>query len=337
MQAGVDAADRQAEGAQPPSACRRSGRPGGQSSSSRRRRRCGVRGTSAPAHGRPAPCPSDCLANGRSRSTSLPTRLTTPIVSGKRGRHPERRLASTPACRTAPADEQQHQQQHVQLRQVPRQQRCHPVEPPGASDHARLRWRRPGRPGLGRERVASGERYDVAGRSCQADAPGAGPDAQERPRLAAGRAQAGCRHGDSNGRRRRVRADGRRHRRGVRAGRRTRRIVREVDEAALARGLERIKQSMGTAVARGRLSEADRDAAVGRLRGVTDMERLLADCDLVDRGRDRERAGQAGGLHGAGRRLRAGDDPGQQHLVDPDHRPGERDEAAGPGARACTS
>ena len=58
-------------------------------------------------------------------------------------------------------------------------------------------------------------------------------------------------------------------------------FVREVDDAALARGMERIQQSMGTAVARGRLSEEDRDAAVARLRGVTDLERLLADCDLV--------------------------------------------------------
>jgi 3-hydroxybutyryl-CoA dehydrogenase len=57
-------------------------------------------------------------------------------------------------------------------------------------------------------------------------------------------------------------------------------VVREVDEATLARGMERIQQSMGTAVSRGRLGEADRDAAVARLTGVTSLE-ALASCDLV--------------------------------------------------------
>ncbi|MFN8635922.1 MAG: 3-hydroxybutyryl-CoA dehydrogenase [Chloroflexota bacterium] len=57
-------------------------------------------------------------------------------------------------------------------------------------------------------------------------------------------------------------------------------IVREVDEAVLARGLERIDQSMGTAVARGRLSAEDRDAARARLSGVTDLADL-GGCDLV--------------------------------------------------------
>jgi 3-hydroxybutyryl-CoA dehydrogenase len=57
-------------------------------------------------------------------------------------------------------------------------------------------------------------------------------------------------------------------------------IVREVDRDILARGLGRIEQSMATAVARGRLSEADREAANDRLRGVTDLE-ALAECDLV--------------------------------------------------------
>jgi 3-hydroxybutyryl-CoA dehydrogenase len=44
--------------------------------------------------------------------------------------------------------------------------------------------------------------------------------------------------------------------------------------------MERIHLSLGTAVARGRLSEADRDAAVSRMRGVTDLGDL-AGCDLI--------------------------------------------------------
>ena len=57
-------------------------------------------------------------------------------------------------------------------------------------------------------------------------------------------------------------------------------IVREVDQDILSRGLGRIEQSMNTAVARGRLTTTDRDAAQDRLRGVTDLADL-AECDLV--------------------------------------------------------
>src|SRR5687768_11739499 len=57
-------------------------------------------------------------------------------------------------------------------------------------------------------------------------------------------------------------------------------IVREVDDGTLARGMERLHQSMATAVGRGRLNEADRDAAAARLSGVTDLA-ALAGCDLV--------------------------------------------------------
>src|ERR1043165_1912131 len=43
-------------------------------------------------------------------------------------------------------------------------------------------------------------------------------------------------------------------------------VVREVDDAVLGAGLGRIKQSMDTAVQRGRLAGEDRDAAQRRLR-----------------------------------------------------------------------
>jgi 3-hydroxybutyryl-CoA dehydrogenase len=57
-------------------------------------------------------------------------------------------------------------------------------------------------------------------------------------------------------------------------------IVREVDRDVLDRGLGRIEQSMAGAVGRGRLTEADRDAARGRMRGVTELADLSG-CDLV--------------------------------------------------------
>jgi 3-hydroxybutyryl-CoA dehydrogenase len=57
-------------------------------------------------------------------------------------------------------------------------------------------------------------------------------------------------------------------------------VVREVDDAVLARGLERLDQSMQGAVRRGRMTDDEREAARSRLRGVTSLEEL-GDRDLV--------------------------------------------------------
>src|ERR671932_543187 len=57
-------------------------------------------------------------------------------------------------------------------------------------------------------------------------------------------------------------------------------LVREVNQELLDKGLARIQKSLDTAVARGKLGQADRDAAWGRIRGTTRMGDL-ADRDLV--------------------------------------------------------
>ncbi len=57
-------------------------------------------------------------------------------------------------------------------------------------------------------------------------------------------------------------------------------VVREVSQELLDKGLDRIQQSMRTAVDRGKLAAEQRDAALGRLRGTTSLEDL-ADRDLV--------------------------------------------------------
>lgn len=57
-------------------------------------------------------------------------------------------------------------------------------------------------------------------------------------------------------------------------------IVREVTGGLLEAGLARINSSMERAVAKGKLSAADRDAARGRIIGTTDMA-AFAGCDLV--------------------------------------------------------
>lgn len=57
-------------------------------------------------------------------------------------------------------------------------------------------------------------------------------------------------------------------------------IVREVDEALLQKGLDRIRASMAKAVERGKLSAVEMEAAWGRIRGTLQMEDFAA-CDLV--------------------------------------------------------
>jgi 3-hydroxybutyryl-CoA dehydrogenase len=57
-------------------------------------------------------------------------------------------------------------------------------------------------------------------------------------------------------------------------------IVREIDDNLLKKGRARIETSMRTAVDRGKLSAAERDAALERLRGTTDMADFAA-CELV--------------------------------------------------------
>lgn len=57
-------------------------------------------------------------------------------------------------------------------------------------------------------------------------------------------------------------------------------IVREVSQEFLDKGMARIEKSLGRAVDKGKMEAADRDAALGRLSGTTELADL-ADCDLV--------------------------------------------------------
>ena len=57
-------------------------------------------------------------------------------------------------------------------------------------------------------------------------------------------------------------------------------VVRESDQAALDKGLGRIKKSLDKLVSKERVSRADADAAFGRLTGTLELKGL-ADCDLV--------------------------------------------------------
>src|SRR5579864_2201664 len=57
-------------------------------------------------------------------------------------------------------------------------------------------------------------------------------------------------------------------------------IVRELNDELLSKGRQRIEHSLDTAVNRGKLSSADRDATLGRLSGTTSFADF-ARCDLV--------------------------------------------------------
>lgn len=57
-------------------------------------------------------------------------------------------------------------------------------------------------------------------------------------------------------------------------------VVREVNDALLQRGLDRIRKSLGKGVSRGKLSQEEADQAMARIQGTLDLADF-ADCDLV--------------------------------------------------------
>jgi 3-hydroxybutyryl-CoA dehydrogenase len=57
-------------------------------------------------------------------------------------------------------------------------------------------------------------------------------------------------------------------------------VLREVDEATLAKGVGKIEKQLARAVEKGKSSQEDADAVRGRIHGTVDY-RDLADCDLV--------------------------------------------------------
>ena len=57
-------------------------------------------------------------------------------------------------------------------------------------------------------------------------------------------------------------------------------VLREVDDATLAKGIGKIEKQLARAVEKGKSSQEDADAVRGRIQGTTDYGDL-ADCDLV--------------------------------------------------------
>src|ERR1700716_4344453 len=57
-------------------------------------------------------------------------------------------------------------------------------------------------------------------------------------------------------------------------------VLREVDDAALQKGIGRIEKQLARAVEKGKSSQEDADAVRGRIHGTVDYGEL-ASCDLV--------------------------------------------------------
>jgi 3-hydroxybutyryl-CoA dehydrogenase len=57
-------------------------------------------------------------------------------------------------------------------------------------------------------------------------------------------------------------------------------VLREVDDATLAKGIGKIEKQLARAVEKGKSSQEDADAVRGRIQGTTDYK-ALAECDLV--------------------------------------------------------
>src|SRR5258708_16964638 len=57
-------------------------------------------------------------------------------------------------------------------------------------------------------------------------------------------------------------------------------VVREVEQKFLDKGIGGIEKSLGKFVEKGKMTGADRDASLGRLKGTVKLEDL-ADCDIA--------------------------------------------------------
>ena len=157
-----------------------------------------------------------------------------------------------------------------------------------------------------------------------------------RRRRRAAEAGAAAARAGGQGRRGRLRHHGRRHRRGLRQGRVRRRLgdagAGEVGEARARRSTT----SLDKAVVRGKLAEADRDAALGRITW-SDRARRPRRRRPGDRGRGRGAERQEGALRLARRDLQAGRRAGHHHLEPAGDRVRDGRPAGRPTWSGCTS
>ena len=106
----------------------------------------------------------------------------------------------------------------------------------------------------------------------------------------------------------------------------------DVHEPGLQKGVANVHKSLDKFVAKEKLSAADAEAAKKRLHAATEMS-ALASVDLCVEAVTENLDVKTKVFQQADELLPAGRDPGQQHLVDLDHRARGADEARGAGHR----
>ena len=109
-------------------------------------------------------------------------------------------------------------------------------------------------------------------------------------------------------------------------------IVAEIDAAAADAGRERIERSLTQAVDRGKLTEAERDAALGRLTFTTDIGEL-ADRQLVVEAVVEDEALKTEVFRRWTSVVSDGGDPGVEHQLDPSDEAGHRHPTTRAGRR----
>ncbi len=110
-------------------------------------------------------------------------------------------------------------------------------------------------------------------------------------------------------------------------------ILCDVEQNLLDRALSQIRANLGREAAKGKLAEADVEAAVGRIVPVTDHD-ALAGADFAieaatERGEVEGQPVSPAGSHSSPRR----DPAAHQHVIDFDHQAGRADAPPPPGDR----
>ena len=107
-------------------------------------------------------------------------------------------------------------------------------------------------------------------------------------------------------------------------------VLREVDEATLAKGIGKIEKQLARAVEKGKSSQEDADAVRARIKGATTHYSRAGRLRSGDRGDHREPSAEARDVEGGRRDRQAGGDVRDEHLL----ACGDRSGRARPGARS---
>ncbi len=113
-------------------------------------------------------------------------------------------------------------------------------------------------------------------------------------------------------------------------------VMTDIDEDALQRGRAAIERNLSRQVARGKIGEEEKDAALARIAGGLDYA-LFGDCDMVIEAATEKEEVKRADLQKADPASAGGRADRHQHLVDLDHPARRVDRPARAGSSACIS